>query len=159
MAAGDLTIYTKHIRTLFDKDAGGAISSGVVDLNADTLKLILLKTGFTPDTTSSTIQEHLDDISSSEVGTATAYTGPITLGTVTVTETGGLTKFDAEDITIAIDAGGFSDATHFAIFKDTGTPSTSPLMCIGDLGSARDNTINALIFEWGEGGIFTIGQV
>lgn len=159
MAAGDMTLYTKHIRTLFDKDAGGAISSGVVDLNADTLKLIVLKTGFTPDTTGATIQEHLDDISSSEVATATAYTGPITLTGVTVTETAGVVKFDATDITISIDASGFTDATHFAIYKDTGTPSTSPLMSIGDLGSARAITLNSLVFEWGTGGIFTITQV
>ena len=159
MAAGDLTIYTKHLRTLLDKDAGGAISSGVVDMNADTLKLILLKTGFTPDTTGSTAQEHLDDISSSEVATATAYTGPVTLTSVTVTETGGVVKFDAGDVEIAIDASGFTDATHFAIFKDTGTPSTSPLICVGDLGSARANTVNGLDLEWAAGGIFTVAQV
>jgi len=159
MASGDLTLYTKHIHALFDSDADGVLSGEVVDLDTDTIKLVVLKTGFTPDTTGSTAQEHFDDISSSEVATATAYTGPITLVGITVSEAAGVVKFDATDVTIAIDGSGFTDATHFAIYKDSGTPSTSPLMAIGDLGSARANTVNALVFEWGTGGIFTATQV
>lgn len=159
MASGDLTLYTKHILSLFDGDGGGALSNTPVDLNTDAIKLVLLKNSFSPDTTGSTVQEHFDDISSAEVGIATAYTGPITLQTVTVTESGGVITFDAEDITVGIDASGFSDARYFAIYHDSGTPATSPLLAVGDLGSDRANTVNSLVFEWGVTGIFTLTQV
>ena len=159
MAAGDSTLYTKHLRSLFDGDSGGDLSNTPIDLNTDTLKLVVLKDTFTPDTTGTSTQEHFDDISAQEVATATAYTGPITLTSATVTESGGVITFDADDISIAIDAGGFTDARRFAIYKDSGTPSTSPIFYVGDLGINRANTINGLDFEWGAAGIFTMAQV
>ena len=159
MAVGDITLFVKNIRSLFDSDAGGLLSSTPADLNSDTIKLVVLDDTFTPDTTGTSAQEHFDDVSAKEVGTATAYTGPITLASLAVTETGGVVKWDATNVTIASDAGGFTDARYVCFYKDSGTPSTSPLLAIGDLGSNRDNTAASVILEWGSGGIFTITQV
>lgn len=159
MALGDVTLYVKNIQSLFDSDGGGTLSGTPADLNTDTIKVVVLDNTFTPDTTSSTVQEHFDDVSAKEVATATAYSGPITLTTLAVTEAAGVVKWDADDIVIAADASGFTDARYIAFYKDSGTPSTSPLLAIGDLGSDQDNTVTGVNLTWGAGGIFTITQV
>lgn len=157
MAAGDITIYDKWLHS----QSGDSTLSGMpVDFDTDTLKIVLLDNTFTPDTTASSTQEHFDDVSAKEVSTGTAYTGPITLGTITLTVSSGVVTFDAADVSILVDAGGgFTDARHIAFFKDTGTPSTSPLIAIGDLGSDRDNTLSNIDFTWGANGIITWTKV
>ena len=151
MAAGDITIYPKFIQS----QADGSTLASVVDFDTDTIKVVVLDNTFTPDTTASTIQEHFDDISAKEVATATAYTGPITLASKTLTLSGVVVTFDAADIEIAIDASGFTDGRYIAIYKDSGTPSTSPLIAIGDLGSDKDNVSSTIELNWAATGLIT----
>ena len=157
MAAGDITTFAKFL--LADKDQS-TLSSMPIDFNGDTLKLVVLDNTFTPDTTGSSVQEHFDDISAKEVTTGTAYTGPITLASLSVTESGAVITFDATDVSIAADVGGgFIDARYFVIYKDSGTPATSPLIAVGDLGSDRANTTGVLNFTWAATGILTWTRV
>ena len=151
MAAGDITIYPKFIQS----QANGSTLASVVDFDTDTIKVVVLDNTFTPDTTASTIQEHFDDISAKEVATATAYTGPITLASKTLTLSGVVVTFDAADISIGLDAGGFTDGRYIAFYKDSGTPSTSPLIAIGDLGTDKDNVTSTIEFNWAATGIIT----
>lgn len=156
MAAGDITLYKKWMKGQID---GAGLSSVPVDFDTDTIKVIILKNTHTPDASASTTQEHLDDISADEVATATAYTGAITLGSKTVGVSGSVVTFDAADINIAADAGGFTDGRHIVIYKDTGTPSTSPLIATGDLGADKSLQTGSLDFLWGAGGIITWTEV
>lgn len=156
MAAGDITFYNNYKLATHDGDAGGALSSFPVVFGTDTIKIRVLANTFTPDFLNSTIQEHEDDISGAEVATGTGYTGPITLGTETITETAGVVTYDALDVTIPQDATGFTDGRYIVFYKDSGTPATSPLICIGDLGADQSITGGDLKFIWGAGGIFTL---
>lgn len=154
MAVGDITVYNKFKQATLD---GSTLGGAPVDFDTDTIKCVVLDDTFTPDTGDATVQEHFDDVSAKEVATGTAYTGPVTLSTVTVTLSSGVATFDAADITILTDAGGgFTDARYFAIYKDTGTPGTSPLILIGDLGSNQTNVSGDLTFAWAGTGILTL---
>lgn len=157
MAAGDITTYQKWIQAQADAIT---LSSTPVDFDTDTIKVIVLDNTFVPDTTASTIQEHLDDVSAKEVTTGTAYTGPITLVGKAVTLSAGVVTFDATDISIAADVGGgFTDARYIVLYKDSGAAATSPLIAVGDLGSDRNNTTGVLDFTWASTGILTWTQV
>ncbi len=160
MAAGDITLYANWLLAQADGDAGGKLSGTPVDFNSDTLKVVILDSTFVPDTLSSTIQEHFDDISAKEVTTGTSYTGPITLASITVTESSGVVTFDAANIAIVSDATtGFTDGRHIVIYKDTGTPATSPLIMTGDLGTDRNIQVAELDFNWSASGIVTWTKV
>ena len=159
MAVGDIDLYVRYYRSMLDGDGGGVLSGAPADLNTDTIKIVVLKDTFTPDVTGSSSQHHFDDVSASEVATATAYTGPITLATPTVNESAGVITYDAVDVTIALDAGGFTDARYIAFYKDSGTPATSPLIAIGDLGSNQSITSAPLEFQWNVAGILTLDEV
>lgn len=155
MAAGDITFYTKYLLGLKDQSDSG-LSSLPVDLDTDTIKVIVLTDTHSPDTSGTSTQEHLDDISANEVATATAYTGPITLAGSAVTESANVVTWDANDITIAADGSGFSNARWIVFYKDSGTAATSPLIASGDLGSNRTNVGQTLTFEWNATGISTL---
>jgi hypothetical protein len=153
MAQGDITTYNRYVQSLFD-------GNDYADLETDTIKVVVLKNTFTPDTGDASAQEFYSNISADQVVTGTAYTGPITLGTKSVTLSAGVATFDAADITIAQDVGGgFTDARYIVFYKDTGTPATSPLIAVGDLGGDTANTVAPVDFIWGSGGILTVQQV
>ena len=82
----------------------------------------------------------IDEVSANEVVTGTAYTGPITLANVTLTNSVDDVVVDWDNIQIAQDAGGgFTNATHAAIYLDTGTPATSPILQIWDFDATLNN--------------------
>ena len=156
MAAGDITFYAKYIKAAQDQST---LSSMPVDFDTDTLKVIVLTRTHSVDTSETSTDEHLDDISADEVSTGTAYTGPITLTTVAVAFNGLTTEVSADDVTIDQDVGGgFTDARFAVIYKDSGVAATSPLIVSIDLGEDRDNTLGDLIFQWGAGSgiVFTV---
>lgn len=156
MAAGDITPFMKHLKAQVD---ASTLASSPVDFDTDIIKIVILDNTFVPDTTLASIQEHFDDISAKEVATATAYTGPITLASLTVTSSGVVITFDAADVVVAADAGGFTDGRFIVFFKDSGTPSTSPLIAVGDLGADKDLTVGSLELTWASGGILTWSRV
>ena len=152
MATGDITVYSKLIKAETDQST---LASMPVDYNGDTLKLIILDTGHTPDTSDSSAQEHLDDISSDEVTTTAGYTGAITLTTVTVTQTSDIVSVGAADIAITADGSGFTIGRYAVVYKDSGTPATSPLICLVDFGATISIAVNDLQINWGGGVVFT----
>ena len=155
MAAGDVTLYSKMIKAGKDQST---LSGMPIDYNGDTLKLIILDDAFVPDADDNTTQEHLDDISASEVSTGGGYTGAITLSTVTVTNTGDVTEVNAANVSISADGSGFTDGGFAVVYKDTGTPSTSPLICVVDFGGTISIVTNDLNINWGSGQLFTVSK-
>jgi hypothetical protein len=106
-------LYTSYKVLLLNPGTLGTTSATAVDLVDDTIKVALIDTGTY---TFSAAHDFYDDVSSAVVGT------PQTLASKTVT--GGV--FDAADVTFTALSGGTVEA--YVIYKDTGTPSTSPLI-------------------------------
>jgi len=94
------------------------ILNGDIDFDTNVLKAILLSSSYTP---SLSTHEFLTDVSSYRLNTDQTLTG--------VTKTLGV--FDANDPTWTAVASG-ATASYVAIYKDTGTPSTSLLIALFD---------------------------
>lgn len=146
MAQGDITFYNSFKKKLIDND---------VDFAADTIKCTL-HTSYTPNIDT---HDNFDDVSSTEYSTASGYTaGGVTLAskTVTVDTANDQADVDAADIAWT-GLGPLSPATpsHAIVWKDTGTPSTSALICYIELGTTATNGSNYTI-ALNAGGLFTL---
>jgi len=113
------------------------VFSGLLDVSTDTLKVALLDSGYTPD---QDVDEFWSGVSANEV-TGTGYTaGGEDLATVTMaynTSTNTL-KIDCAD---PVWTGATITGIRYAVFyKDTGTPSTSPLISYMDFITDQDVT-------------------
>jgi hypothetical protein len=113
------------------------ILDGDIDLTADTIKLMLLDDNHTPDIDA---EEFIDDVSANEVsasGTYSAGGGTLASKVVTVDDTNDRAYFDAADVA-------FTSATITAryayLYKDTGTPGTSPIIGYYDYTENKSST-------------------
>lgn len=102
--------------------------SSAIDLEADTIKLMLLDSNHSND-----IDAHvfIDDVSANEVSASGSYSaGGVTLTPASTTDdTNDLGQWDADNVTIT---NATITASYAAIYKDTGTPGTSPLIGVWD---------------------------
>ncbi len=127
---------TFHGRQLGDTAQVGT----AINLATDTIKLMLLTSSHTPNIDT---EVFIDDVSASEVGDSGSYSA----GGVTLTVTGSTDdtndwgKWDATDVQITTFTGSFR---YGVIYKDTGTPSSSPIICVQDYGatSATNGTVD-----------------
>lgn len=148
MARGDV-----HFFASFDLKSKAGIS---FNLTSDTLKLGIV-TNATAPTVGTTDPRWgasgSTDFSANQVATATAYTGPITLASVTFTRSVGVNTLSAANIVVAQDAGGFTNAAYGIIYDDT----TSGKYAIGyvDLGGPVSIVAGALNINWNASGIGT----
>lgn len=127
MAEGDITFYNLFKKKLFDND---------VDFLADTMKVALV-TAYTPNIDTHEFWGDAGVSSTEESGTGYVAGGE-TLGTkaTTVNTTTDLVEVDAADVTwTGLDVG---TPSHAIIYKDTGTPATSPLMCYMEITTASN---------------------
>lgn len=140
MAAGDIILYNTAKKKFVDGD---------IDWLVDTIK-VALYTGYTPDIDT---HEFINAVTTEESGTG--YTaGGITLTSKTTTVNTGtdLVAVDAANVTWSgLDVG---TPSHAVIYKDTGTPATSPVICHIELGTASNGGDYTLTFN--AGGIFTL---
>lgn len=128
------------------------IMVGDIDLTSDTIKVMLLSSSHT---TNIDTQEYIDDVSGNEIS-GTGYTaGGATLSSKSVTQdnSGDLAKWDAANV--AWSSATFT-ARYAAIYKSTGTPSTSPIIAIIDFGSNKTVSSNTFTIEWDSDGILTL---
>lgn len=130
------------------------IIDGEIDIQNDTIKGMLLTSSHT---TNIDTQEFIDDVSANEAS-GTGYTaGGFTLDNLvsTTDDTNDRCNVDADDETL-------STATltgrYIAWYKDTGTPGTSPIISIEDLGSDRTSTAGDWVYTVNSGGLYQIQQ-
>lgn len=123
-----ITFYNSYKKNLLD---------GSIDLVNDTIKAMILTSSYTPN-----IDTHnfIDDVSANEVSASGSYSaGGITLASKTTTQddTDNEGVFDCADFsaTAATISG-----RYVVFYKDTGTPSTSPVICYDDLTSDKIST-------------------
>lgn len=132
----------------------GYIMDGTIDLDTDDLKVMLLTSSHTQNKDT---QEFIDDVSANEVSGAgyTAGGKAVTGASVTVNNTTDKGVFDADDVT-------WTNATitarYAALYVDTGSPSTSPIVQIFDLGSDKSSTAGDFSLQWSANGILTAAQ-
>lgn len=126
--------------------------TGAIDWDTDTIKVMLVNSTYTP---APTTDNFIDDIDTDEV-TGTNYTaGGETIETISVTESTGVTTVDGDDVTWLQSGSGFANARYAVIYKDTGTPATSPVVGYIDLVTDKSNVNGDLTIQWGASGIFT----
>jgi hypothetical protein len=125
--------------------------TAVIDFDTDTIKVALL-TGYTP---SQDTHDFFNDVSGTQI-TGTGYTaGGATLGTKTVT-------YDTATDQIRLDGADTSwttstlSATHAVVYKDTGTASTSPVLCYIDFGGTVSTTAGTFQITWDATGVAVI---
>ena len=129
MATGDVTWFDQ---ALVD------ISKKLINLSADTIKLGLITTSTTPAATTAVPcwgAGGTTNMSTNAVATGTAWTGPVTLASVTCSLSGGKMVFDAADVSVSQDASGFTNARWGIIYSDTATNKNC--LAFLDLGSDR----------------------
>jgi len=87
------------------------------------------------------------DYSANEVSTAGGYTaGGIALGTVTYTEVGGVSTFDAADVVIVQNGSGFTDGYWGIIYNDTNVGKEA--VAFVDMGGPVSEQAGQITFGW-----------
>ena len=123
-------------------------NSHALDLDNDTIKIMLVTSSYTPDFGA---HDFKDDVTNEVSGTG--YTaGGNTLGSVTLTQTGGTIKFDAADTSWSSST--ITAARGAVIYDDTVT--NDPLIAYIDFGSDFSSANGTFTIAFNAGGIFTI---
>lgn len=126
--------------------------STAIDLENDTIKLMLLTSSHTPNADTDVF---IDDVSANEVSASGTYSA----GGATLTVTSSTDDTDDEGVFDATDVS-FTSATitarYAVIYKDTGTPSTSPIVCEIDFGSDQSSTAGTFTISFAAEGIINI---
>ena len=125
--------------------------TAVTDFNTDTIKVALTTSSYSP---AASTHDYFNDVTNEVSGTNYAA-GGATLGSLSLTESGGTVTFDAADTTWSQSGAGFSNARYAVIYKSTGTSSTSPLIGYIDFGSDKGNVAGDLTIQWGASGLIT----
>ena len=139
---------------LFHYFSLGQENGNAVDLDTDTIKAMIV------DNTRAPVQAtdaDMTSIAANEVSAGSSYSaGGPTLANCSVALSAGVVKFDADDVTIAIDAStGFSDGYYVIIYKYTGTTSTEIPIAYAALGGPVGNVSGPLEIQFdGTNGIF-----
>lgn len=125
--------------------------SAGINWGSDTIKVALLTSSYTPDQDA---HNYFDDVSAYEV-TGTGYTaGGATLASKTNAYTSGTNTMalDAADSTWTSST---ITARYAALYKDTGTASTSPLIGYVDFGADQSSSAGPFTITWDAAGIAT----
>lgn len=136
------------------RQMGGAASGVPVDLNTDTLKVMLVNATYAA-LTDATKQGHefISSVAPNEVAGAGYTAGGVALAGVTIAGDAatGKATIDANDVSIP---NATITASGAVIYKDTGTPTSSPIVGYFDFGGAVSSTSAAFDIAWPANGIF-----
>ena len=139
-ASGDTT---KFLNALLNEQNGTA----AIDWDTDTIKLALFGVTTTV-TTIDTSQSFYGSFTAHEV-TGTGYTaGGFAIAARSVSVSGSYVILMGNPITFTSNAAGFTGARWGLIYKEGGTPATSPLKARLDLGTTRSNQGGDLVVNW-----------
>jgi hypothetical protein len=131
------------------------LQNGGIDLLTDTIKVALVNSGYSPDKDS---DEHFDDITNEVVGSGyTSGGNALASKTSTQDNTNDQAVFDADDLVFS--AVTLSGVVAGVLYKDTGTPSTSPLIGYIDFGDTFDPDASDLTIVWNAtNGVLVYGE-
>jgi len=137
------TFYNSFKKALLDKS---------IDFTNDTIKLALCTSSYTPNIDT---HDNFDDITN-EVGASGTYSaGGVSLAgkATSADNTDNEGVFDANDISIT---SATITARYGILYKDTGTPSTSPLIAYIDFGENKTSVSGTFGITWNAEGIINI---
>lgn len=123
----------------------------MVDLDADTIKMSLHTSTYTPNQDS---HDFYDDVTN-EIGASGTYSAGGATLTVTLSQdnTDDEGVFDATDVSFT---GATITARYAVIYKSTGTAGTSPLICLIDFGSDQSVTSGTFTITFAGEGIINV---
>jgi hypothetical protein len=128
------------------------IMNGSIDLDTDTIKCALVTSSYTPDQDA---HDNYDDITN-EVANGNGYTtGGQALANkaVTADNTDNEGVFDADDVTWSAST---ITARGAVLYKDTGTPSSSKLICYVDFLADYSSNNGNFTIQWASEGILNL---
>ena len=144
MARGDFVLFEE-----FAENLGG----GDHDFTVNTLKLGIVTNTLTPLAT--VAAPTWATYSANDVSALGGYVaGGITLTTVTYTEAAGVATLDADNVSLAQNAAGFTDG-HWGILYNS-TPVANPAIGFVDLGGPVSEAAGPIAINWNASGIFTV---
>ena len=145
MATGDLTVF---------EEATLAFFNGTHNLGSNTIKVGLVDDTLTP--TAATATPRWSDFSANEVSTAGGYpANGITLSGTGTSEAAGTATFDdSGNISLAQDAGGFTDAYWAIIYNDTATNDEA--LAFVELGGPVSEVAGPISITWNASGILAL---
>lgn len=121
------------------------VISGVIDLDTDTLKLALVTSSYNPDQDT---HEFFSSVTNEVVGTGYTAGGKVlTSKAVAQDNTNNISTFDADDV---VWASSTVAARGAVLYKDTGSPATSPLICYVDFGSDKSSAGDNFTVKWSD---------
>ena len=128
------------------------IMNGGIDLDTNTIKVMLLTSSHSQDQDA---HEFIDDVSANEVSGAGYTAGGATIGSPAVTQdnTDNEGVFDGADVTWSAST---ITASYAAIYKDTGTPATSPIIAILDFSTDKSSSAGNFVIQWNAEGIVNL---
>lgn len=140
-------LYGKLFANCFGGETAG--ESVAIDLLSDTIKVALTTSSYTPNQDT---HEFFDAVTNEITGTG--YTaGGATLGSKTLAYASKVSTFDAADTSWTTST---LTARYAVVYKDTGTASTSPLICYINFGADVSTTAGTFLITWNASGIFTV---
>lgn len=134
----------------FPNSAKKHMTNGDVDPLNDTIKGMLLTSSHT---TNVATQEFIDDVSANEASGTGYSAGGFTLDSGSVDSSTTTTKYDYADETLSTAT---ITARYIAWYKDTGTPSTSPILSIEDLGADKIATAGNWVYTVNANGLYNV---
>lgn len=124
------------------------IQDGSIDLDTDTIKVLLVTSSYTPDIDT---HEDLADVTNEVSGTGYTTGGEALANKAVTKDTANdRGKFDADDVTWASSS---ITARGAIIYKDTGTPGTSWLIAYKDFGADKTSISDDFTIQWSADGI------
>ena len=127
------------------------IMDGSIDLDTDTIKVMLVTSTYTPDQDA---HDFKDDVTNEVSGTGYSAGGQALANkAVTQDNTDNEGVFDADDVTWGSST---ITARGAVIYKDTGTASTSPIICYIDFGADKSSSNGNFTLQWNAEGILNL---
>jgi len=144
MARGDLTVFEEFVDQIGEEQH---------KFDSDTLKLGLIDNTAAP--TAADATPSWSDYSANEVSTAGGYTANgETLANVSWSEADGTATLDADDVELAQNGSGFTDAYYGILYNDTN--GTDMAIAFVDLGGPVSEQDGPITISWNASGILTV---
>jgi hypothetical protein len=125
------------------------LASGNIDLNSDTLKLMLVTSAYTPDASADSKRSHVTN----EVSGTGYSSGGAALSGATVTQSGATAYLDAADVSWPAST---ITARGAVLYKSTGSATDDNLIAYIDFGSDRSSSSGTFGVNWNASGIIVL---
>jgi hypothetical protein len=127
------------------------IMNGGIDLDTDTIKVMLTTSSYTPDQDA---HEFKSSVTNEVSGTGyTAGGASLANKAVTADNTDNEGVFDADDVTWSTST---ITARYAVVYKSTGSDATSPIICVLDFGSDKVSSAGNFTITWAAEGILNL---